>query len=885
MRRMARHFIALCMILAAALPVVAGLDESWDWPNDPATGQPRRKIRIKYGFPAGTKLGDKDLKDIMDEAVANWNSVKGQTGWEFQVVGATDEADVEVVTEDHNDDGGAFTEWRQDKDGKVVPGSAKVKFDPTPPGYDWDQAGKNKDDTKNPVSCAKHELSHLLRLDHQGGTRSVSKKLKDPQGKDTKDDDVTTVSADDIAEAQKTAALPRKKDDDTQPSGSDTELRVPTWPLETPEYPTPPDIPDIYMWVPGFVFQNQAVISLQRRNINSLPDPFLVGSGLHGRLIKGVEIRLQSFGEDPRIMPWNQWCLIVPYEGSELGYGHLFDVGDPDYGPVEELGIRPVLWDPRAGMWMPIEAPTLGGTWLLDSAGNRAVLYLGTHLLNAFPSGDPNHTRLLIALAAQDAPEGDALLVVPDLVHAGYGGTAIVHTALPAPPGGWVIDVISSDPFVGAPGPILIPEGSSRGEGSFSTGLPAIQRHTSMTATDGGLFNVDSFFDIFVEVSLTCDPASGRVGDTTNLRAELVRATDRMPLAGQPVLFSVDGDPAGVAFTDASGWATFPSWIQYRGGAGTRWFIATYLGLPGNYSSSMNWGSLECLPALTTLWALDRTGTIGESVVLRAYLRRVSDLAWLSGRIIDFYIDGSYVGSSPTNASGRSDLVWVIPPGPASRTIDASFTGDAWYDASSDSAVLTALFHETKMATFNRTARITDRTELKCRLLRLDNTPIYNKSIDFYVDGSFVISRPTNVSGYASYPFYDVPDGAGAGVRTILSDWVGDVGYGPCSKTADLTVLRAIPYIWVLNKTIPHGAIANLYAYFRRLYDYQRQIGKSVDFKIDGTWVQTVVTDGSGVARYLYPTVEPVGAHTITCEFAGDPWLDPGSGSGTLTIY
>lgn len=244
MKYLARLAVTLCMVMAALLPVYGGLDESWDWPNDPATGQPRRKLRVKYGFPAGTKLGDKDLKDVMDEAIANWNGVKAQTGWEFEVV-TTGDSDVEVVSEDHDRAGGAVTTWSQ-RDGRVVPGTCKVKFDPTPPGYSWDNAGQNKDDTKNPVSCAKHELSHLLRLDHQGGKRSVSLKLKDPQGKDTKNDDVTTVSADDIDEAKKTSALPVKKDDSAHPASHDCELRVPTWPQETPEYPTPPDVPDIY---------------------------------------------------------------------------------------------------------------------------------------------------------------------------------------------------------------------------------------------------------------------------------------------------------------------------------------------------------------------------------------------------------------------------------------------------------------------------------------------------------------------------------------------------------------------------------------------------------------------------------------------------------------
>jgi hypothetical protein len=188
------------------------------------------------------------------------------------------------------------------------------------------------------------------------------------------------------------------------------------------------------------------------------------------------------------------------------------------------------------------------------------------------------------------------------------------------------------------------------------------------------------------------------------------------------------------------------------------------------------------------------------------------------------------------------------------------------------------------MATFDRTARITDRAELKVRLLRSDNVPLYSKTVRFYVEGTHVIDRPTSTQGYASYPYYTVPDGAGAGVRTILSEWPGNGGYAAVSKTANLTALKALPYIWVLSKSVPQGGIANLCAYFRRLYDYQKQVGKTVDFRIDGTLVQTVVTDAGGVARYLYNTTEAPGVYTIRCEFAGDAWVDAGYGAGNLTV-
>jgi len=378
--------------------------------------------------------------------------------------------------------------------------------------------------------------------------------------------------------------------------------------------------------------------------------------------------------------------------------------------------------------------------------------------------------------------------------------------------------------------------------------------------------------------------SAGTVSQSTNLSATLTRTDTAAPLAGRTVSFTVAGTAAGSGATDTSGVATVAYVVPDTIGSGAIAIGGEFAG-DSHYNPASGSGTLTVTRAGTSMYVSDRTGTITETVELRGYLRRTTDNAWVVGRTVEFRIAGTSVGSGVTGADGRASLIWVIADGAGTRTITAEFAGDTAYAGSTGNGTLTCQSWTTKMATFDRTARITDRTELKCRLLRSDNAPLYNKSVNFYVDGTFVIARPTNTQGYASYPYYDVPDGAGAGVRTILSEWPGNDGYAAISKTANLTVLKAIPYIWVLPKTIPQGSIANLYAYFRRLYDYQKQTGKTVDFKIDGTVVQTVVTDASGVARYLYPSSEPVGVHTIRCEFAGDAWLDSGYGQANLTIY
>jgi len=288
--------------------------------------------------------------------------------------------------------------------------------------------------------------------------------------------------------------------------------------------------------------------------------------------------------------------------------------------------------------------------------------------------------------------------------------------------------------------------------------------------------------------------------------------------------------------------------------------------------------------ALTTMYSLDRTGTIAEAVTLHGYLRRAKDNAWLADSTVVFEIDGRAVGSGTTNVDARADLTWAVADGAAERTITAAFEGDDEHLPSSATAALACETLDHEDGHVRSGGGLSNRTELKARLLRSDNVPLYNKAVSFYVDGTYVIARPTSAQGYASYAYYTVPDAGGAGKRTILAEWSGDAGYAAISKTAALTVLKAIPYIYVQSKSVPSGAIASLYAYFRRLYDYQKQIGKVVTFSIDGTAIQSLVTDANGIARYYHWTNESVGVHTIRCEFAGDEWLDPGYGEATLTI-
>ncbi len=399
----------------------------------------------------------------------------------------------------------------------------------------------------------------------------------------------------------------------------------------------------------------------------------------------------------------------------------------------------------------------------------------------------------------------------------------------------------------------------------------------------------DGTLTVTSDTTITVADRTGKPGQTVSLSATLTASNTGSPLAGRTLQFAVDGTGVGSAPTDGTGAASVSYGIPE--GAGSRTIQVSFAG-EAQYNASSGTGTLTVQKAETTLWTIDRSGRITDVVILRQYdLKRTTDNMLLSGKTIVYKVDGTTVGTAVTDAGGDSNYTWTITDGSATRTITVQFAGDASYEPASATSTLTCLpAWTTKMATFDRTARIGARTELKARLVRSDDVPIANQTINFYVGGTFVIARPTNTEGYASYPYYDVPDGTGAGVRLILCDYAGGPGYKPVAKTAMLTVLKAQPYIWVMNKSVPYGGTANLYAYFRRLPDYQKQENKTLTFKVDGTVVGTANTGTTaagtaGVARHLYPTVEAVGPHTITVEFGGDAWVEAGSGVGTLTIY
>lgn len=64
---------------------------------------------------------------------------------------------------------------------------------------------------------------------------------------------------------------------------------------------------------------------------------------------------------------------------------------------------------------------------------------------------------------------------------------------------------------------------------------------------------------------------------------------------------------------------------------------------------------------------------------------------WVPGKLIEISVDGTPLGSAPTNASGMAAVLFTVPNAFSlgAHTIGASFSGDAAYHPATGSGTLT----------------------------------------------------------------------------------------------------------------------------------------------------------------------------------------------------
>ncbi|MCX6359100.1 MAG: hypothetical protein NT029_04810 [Armatimonadetes bacterium] len=389
---------------------------------------------------------------------------------------------------------------------------------------------------------------------------------------------------------------------------------------------------------------------------------------------------------------------------------------------------------------------------------------------------------------------------------------------------------------------------------------------------------------VSVHTTVTVAPASGTPGGAAaSVSATLTRNNDGAGLAGKSVAFKVDGTAVGSATTDATGKASVTKTVDDTKASST--IDASFAG-DADYLASSGSGTLTTVKAATSVYVPDRTGHATETVLLRGYLKRTTDNAWLTGKTLTFKVDGTVAGTGVMAGASGAGYTWTIPGVAGTRTITAEFAGDVGYNASTGSGKLTVTGGTaTKVFVVDRTAKIATYTVLKAYLYRMDNSPVAGKTMSISIDSTLIGTDVTRPSGYVQLG-YTVPEGAGPGIRVIHGVWAGDGGYNAANNTGKLTVQKAPSYLYAYPRTGRQGATVTLMSYLRRLPDYAKLGGKTIDYTLDGSAIGSAVTGADGIANLTYaiPATLSIANHTIGTSFAGDISYDPSASTGILKM-
>jgi hypothetical protein len=161
--------------------------------------------------------------------------------------------------------------------------------------------------------------------------------------------------------------------------------------------------------------------------------------------------------------------------------------------------------------------------------------------------------------------------------------------------------------------------------------------------------------------SIALDAANPASGAYTT-RATFVARTTRMA-AGTPVTFSL-GTQSTTVPVNSNGLATALIVINQH---------------PGAYQVTATGAGITASAPFTVIRDATATTVVRKSTTLQATLTAAVSNAPVAGRTIDFYVNGTKVGSAVTNSTGVAVLNKTVPK---NNTIRAIFAGDAFFTGS-----------------------------------------------------------------------------------------------------------------------------------------------------------------------------------------------------------
>ncbi len=327
-----------------------------------------------------------------------------------------------------------------------------------------------------------------------------------------------------------------------------------------------------------------------------------------------------------------------------------------------------------------------------------------------------------------------------------YDGDVSAYLLEPVTLSGTLIDGDSGDPIVGETVTFSIAatdtcSGTTNASGhatcSLTPTLPAGPHTVASTFAGNGSFAPASDSDT---ITLLKRPTvinydgdtSGDFSDAVTLSATLADIRSGGPLAGKPVTLTL-GSQSCTATTNIASQASCS--ITLNQPAGVYTVSASFAG-DAVYVASTDSTPFEIRHEAAVLsYDGDTSAFLAEPVTLSATLTDSDSLAPVVGRPVVFTVGGSAACSGTTDGAGKAACVYTPSTGPGAGpwAIVASFAGDGFYSATSDSATLNLVLRPTDLVYDGDTAtQFGDVTVLAATLTdRRTGLPLSGQPVSF----------------------------------------------------------------------------------------------------------------------------------------------------------
>ncbi|WP_409199396.1 Ig-like domain repeat protein [Methanobrevibacter sp. DSM 116169] len=298
-----------------------------------------------------------------------------------------------------------------------------------------------------------------------------------------------------------------------------------------------------------------------------------------------------------------------------------------------------------------------------------------------------------------------------------------------------------------------------------------------------------------------------------------------------------------------------------------------------NYEIVLNPGALNLTKDPTNnVVNIPQEVNVGEIVTIESILTDKEGKP-LKDKTIDFYVNGTKIGSAITDSNGVAKLNHTFTT-EGKYDIYTEFVGDDHYYGSNATNNTVAKKQPTKnVVNIPQEVNVGQTVTIESILTDEKGNPLANKTIDFYLDGKKIGSNITNDKGIATleYTFED------EGKYNVTTEFTGDnLYYG--SEAVNQTVVAKIPTITTVEvpeKIIP-GATEEITITLTD-EDGNPLANKTLDVYVDNEKIGTVTTDENGKAKINH-TFDKEDEFVITAEFAGDKVYEESTGKNTTNV-